>query len=188
LGTPRHNGAFLDLEEGAADIWPEVMLCQFCKLKEATVHVTEIADNKVKKVDACAACAKEKNYNDPTAFALADHLLGLGASQKMEEASEAVGAVSCDQCGYTQADFKKSGRLGCARCYEVFSEGLDSVLKTMHKDVRHRGKVPAALQRVLESSQLLNRLSKELQDAIQREDFETAARLRDEIKAAKAVA
>jgi protein arginine kinase activator len=61
-------------------------------------------------------------------------------------------------------------------------------MKTMHKDVRHRGKVPAALQKVLKSSQLLNRLTKELQDAIQREDFETAARLRDEIKAAKAVA
>ena len=57
------------------------MVCQFCKSKEATVHVTEIADNKVKKVDACAACAKEKNYNDPAAFAIADHLLGLGASQ-----------------------------------------------------------------------------------------------------------
>ena len=84
------------------------MVCQFCKTKEATVHVTEIADNKVKKVDACATCAKEKNYNDPAAFAIADHLLGLGAAQKMEEASEAVGALSCDQCGYTQADFKKS--------------------------------------------------------------------------------
>lgn len=185
---PRSGGAFLDLGCVDPDIWPETMLCQFCKVKEATVHVTEIADNKVKKVDACAACAKEKNYNDPTAFALADHLLGLGASQKMEEAAEAVGTLSCDQCGYTQADFKKSGRLGCARCYEVFSDGLDSVLKTMHKDTRHRGKVPASIQKVLSTSQLMQRLARELQEAIGREDFENAARIRDEIKAAKATA
>lgn len=164
------------------------MVCQFCKAKEATVHVTEIADNKVKKVDACAACAKEKHYNDPTAFAIADHLLGLGASQKMEEAAEAVGTVACDQCGYTQADFKKSGRLGCARCYEIFSDGLDSVLKTMHKDIRHRGKVPAAIQKAVSGAQVLARLSKELQSAISKEDFETAARLRDEIKALKTAA
>jgi protein arginine kinase activator len=185
---PRQNGAFLDLPGADADIWHDAMLCQFCKVKEASVHVTEIADNKVKKVDACAACAKEKNYNDPTAFALADHLLGLGAAQKMEEAAEAVGTLSCDQCGYTQADFKKSGRLGCAHCYDVFSDGLDSVLKTMHKDTRHRGKVPAALQKVLNSSQLMARLSRELQEAIGREDFESAARIRDEIKAARITA
>jgi protein arginine kinase activator len=163
------------------------MVCQFCKSKEATVHVTEIADNKVKKVDACATCAKEKNYNDPAAFAIADHLLGLGAAQKMEEASEAVGALSCDQCGYTQADFKKSGRLGCARCYDIFSDGLDSVLKTMHKDIRHRGKVPVAAQRAVAGAQRLQRLNRDLQKAVAREDFETAARLRDEIKAFKAV-
>jgi len=162
------------------------MVCQFCKSKEATVHVTEIADNKVKKVDACAVCAKEKNYNDPAAFAIADHLLGLGAAQKMEEASEAVGALSCDQCGYTQADFKKSGRLGCARCYDIFSEGLDSVLKTMHKDIRHRGKVPVSVKRAASGVQRLQRLNRDLQKAVAQEDFETAARLRDEIKAFKA--
>ena len=162
------------------------MVCQFCKLKEASVHVTEIADNKVKKVDVCAACAKEKNYNDPAAFAIADHLLGLGAAQKMEEASEAVGALSCDQCGYTQADFKKSGRLGCAHCYDIFSDGLDSVLKTMHKDIRHRGKVPAGMQSVFEGAHRLQSLNRDLQAAIAQEDFESAARLRDEIKAFKA--
>lgn len=163
------------------------MVCQFCKSKEATVHVTEIADNKVKKVDACAACAKEKNYNDPAAFAIADHLLGLGAAQKMEEVSEAVGALSCDQCGYTQADFKKSGRLGCARCYDIFCDGLDSVLKTMHKDIRHRGKVPVGARRAASGAQTLQRLNRDLQKAIAQEDFETAARLRDEIKSFKAV-
>ena len=166
------------------------MVCQFCKLKEASVHVTEIADNKVKKVDACAACAKEKNYNDPAAFAIADHLLGLGAAQKMEEASEAVGARSCDQCGYTQADFKKSGRLGCAHCYDIFSDGLDSVLKTMHKDIRHRGKVPAgmqsAMQSALEGAHRLQSLNRALQAAIAQEDFESAAQWRDAIKAFKA--
>jgi protein arginine kinase activator len=163
------------------------MECQICKQKEARVHLTQIVDNEVKKVDLCESCAKEKGVNDPTGFSLADLLLGLGASQKMEEASEAVGSErACPQCGYTQADFKKSGRLGCAECYEVFSDGLDSVLKTMHKDIRHRGKMPPEVRKATDAAARLKRLDRDLKAAIEREDFETAARLRDEIKAAKA--
>lgn len=97
-----------------------------------------------------------------------------------------MGALSCNQCGYTQADFKKSGRLGCAHCYDIFSDGLDSVLKTMHKDIRHRGKVPAGMKSALEGAHRLQGLNRDLQVAIGQEDFESAARLRDEIKAFKA--
>ena len=164
------------------------MVCQFCKTKAAKVHLTQIVENEVKKVDLCEECAKEKGVNDPTGFAIADLLLGLGAAQQMEEAGEAKGVeLRCPECGYTQPDFKKSGRLGCAHCYEVFSEGLDPLLKTMHKGVVHRGKVPPTIRKAADQAMLLGRLQKELQAAISREDFETAARLRDAIKAAKAV-
>ena len=164
------------------------MVCQFCKQKEAKVHLTQIVENEVKKVDLCEACAKEKGVNDPTGFAIADLLLGLGAAQQMEEASEAKGIeLRCPECGYTQADFKKSGRLGCSHCYEVFSEGLDPLLKTMHKGVVHRGKIPPAVRKVVDQAARLGKLQKELQVAISREDFETAARIRDEIKVAKTV-
>jgi len=164
------------------------MQCQFCNKSPATVHLTQIVENEVKKVDLCEACAKEKGVNDPTGFSIADILLGLGASQKMEEANAAAGTeVSCPSCGFTQADFKKTGRLGCAKCYDVFSEGLGSLLKGMHKGTQHTGKVPPAIRRVVAQKAEMNRLEADLKAAISREDFETAATLRDQIKHARKV-
>ena len=88
------------------------MLCCFCKEKEAKVHLTQIVGDKMQKVDLCEDCAKKKGVNDPTSFALADMLLGLGA------ASEIAGAPgkttdACPTCGFTHADFKKSARSSC---------------------------------------------------------------------------
>jgi protein arginine kinase activator len=157
------------------------MLCCICKEKEATVHLTQIAGDKVQKVDLCEECAKQKGVNDPAGFSLADLLLGLGASQEIEQ-SAAGGTVKCPKCGFTQADFKKSGRLGCAQCYTTFSEGLEGLLRTLHKGPRHAGKVPRALCQTRDLSDRLKLLQKNLAQAVQEEDFEQAARLRDEIK------
>lgn len=162
------------------------MQCQVCKKSPATVHLTQIIENQVKKVDLCEACAKEKGVNDPTGFSLADLLLGLGASQKMEEATTSTGAeVVCRNCGFTQADFKKTGRLGCSECYNVFADGLDALLKGMHKGTQHKGKVPPAVRRVVSFEARLAKLEAALKAAVAKEDFETAAGLRDEIKQAK---
>lgn len=162
------------------------MTCQFCKQKDATVHLTQIVENEVKKVDLCENCAKEKGVNDPAGFSLADLLLGLGASQQIEEAGDAKGGgLRCVSCGYTQADFKKSGRLGCSDCYDVFADGLDPLLKPMHKGIRHKGKVPGPLRRATDLNQQLLTLEKDLQGAIAREDFEQAAQLRDQLKLAR---
>jgi protein arginine kinase activator len=162
------------------------MQCQVCKKANATVHYTQIVENQVKKVDLCEACAKEKGVNDPASFSLADLLLGLGASQKLEEAATASGTdLSCPHCGFTQADFKKSGRLGCSECYTVFAEGLDALLKGMHKGTQHKGKVPASLRKAVDANAKLSKLETELKAAIAREDFEKAATLRDELKQAK---
>lgn len=159
------------------------MLCCVCKQKEAKVHLTQIADEKVQKVDLCEDCAKEKGVNDPTGYSLADLLLNLGgAAPGAAPASEAGSELCCPNCGFTQADFKKTGRLGCADCYSTFGEGLGPLLKTMHKGVRHVGKAPAALRRTRESTDRLATLQKEMEKAIKEERFETAAKLRDEIK------
>lgn len=157
------------------------MLCCVCKEKPATVHLTQIAGDKVQKVDLCEDCAKQKGVNDPAGFSLADLLLGLGASQEIEQA---VGGadVKCPQCGFTQADFKKSGRLGCPACYTTFAEGLEGLLKTMHKGTRHAGKVPESLRQSRDVSDKLKTLQKRLSKAIEEENFEQAATLRDEIK------
>jgi len=156
------------------------MLCCVCKEKEATVHLTQIAGDKMQKVDLCEDCAKQKGVNDPAGFSLADLLLGLGASQEMENA--AGGELKCPSCGFTQADFKKAGRLGCAQCYETFADGLEQLLKSIHKGVRHKGKVPAALRETQDLADKLKSLQKKLEKAVTDENFEQAAQCRDEIK------
>jgi protein arginine kinase activator len=157
------------------------MLCCVCKEKPATVHLTQIAGDKVQKVDLCEECAKQKGVNDPAGFSLADLLLGLGASQEIEQ-SPGGPNLKCPQCGYSQADFKKSGRLGCPTCYTTFAEGLEGLLKSMHKGTRHNGKVPEGQRQTRDLSERLKSLQKRLTRAIEEENFEQAAVLRDEIK------
>lgn len=157
------------------------MLCDICKKNVATVHLTQMIEGKTKKVDLCEACSKEKGVDDPTGFSLADLLLGLGAAQEMEQATGGSD-VKCPHCGFTQADFKKAGRLGCSECYQVFSEGLEQLLKTMHKGTRHVGKAPVVYKQSQDLTDRLRNLQKKLEKAIADEDFETAATLRDELK------
>ncbi len=157
------------------------MLCCICKEKDATVHLTQIAGDKMQKVDLCEECAKHKGVNDPAGFSLADLLLGLGASQELQQAAGGV-ELKCPRCGFTQADFKKAGRLGCSDCYTTFAEGLEGLLKTMHKGVRHLGKVPQSLQQSRDLTERLKVLRKKLDKAVDDENFEQAALLRDEIK------
>jgi protein arginine kinase activator len=155
-----------------------------CKQNPATVHLTEIVEDKVQKVDLCEDCAKQKGVKEKASFSVADLLMGLGASQEIAPSASGV-EIRCPGCGFTQADFKKAGRLGCAQCYTTFAEGLESLLKSMHKGIKHVGKVPAALRQGRDLSERLKHLQKKLDKAITSEDFEQAANLRDEIKSAK---
>lgn len=160
------------------------MLCDICKQNVATVHLTQMVEGKTKKVDLCEACSKAKGVDDPTGFSLADLLLGLGAAQEMEQAASGID-LKCPHCGFTQADFKKAGRLGCAECYRTFADGLEGLLKSMHKGIRHIGKVPHQLRHSQDLTEKLKVLQKKLEKAITEEDFEEAAALRDELKQVK---
>src|SRR6059058_1501433 len=160
------------------------MLCDICKQNVATVHLTQMVEGKTKKVDLCEACSKEKGVDDPTGFSLADLLLGLGAAQEMAQAAAGTD-LKCPTCGFTQADFKKTGRLGCADCYTTFAEGLEGLLKSMHKGIKHVGKIPQQMQQSRELSEKLKSLQKKLDKAVADEDFEQAAVVRDEIKTAR---
>jgi protein arginine kinase activator len=155
------------------------MVCDVCKNNQATVFLTQIVDGKMQKVNLCESCSKEKGVTDPTGFALADLLLGLGAAQEIEK-----GAVGqrCPACGFSQADFKKTGRLGCSACYETFAEGLGSLLKAMHKGTSHVGKVPARLMRSLEHDARVAQIQRELDKAVAEENYESAAQLRDQLR------
>tara|TARA_B100000459_G_C8589971_1_gene207264 strand:- start:1084 stop:1590 length:507 start_codon:yes stop_codon:yes gene_type:complete len=151
---------------------------------EATVHLTEIVNGQMKKIDLCEECAKDKGVTDPQGFALADLLLGLGASSEMESVSS---ELECPTCGFTQADFKKTGRLGCSTCYTVFAEPLEGMLKQMHKGTQHVGKVPKALRAKLDITKQRDSLAEQLRKAIETENYEEAARLRDQLKELESV-
>ncbi|MEM7700147.1 MAG: UvrB/UvrC motif-containing protein [Verrucomicrobiota bacterium] len=194
-----------------------IMKCDACDSEIATIFFSQVADGKVQKVNLCKKCADEKGVTDPTGFALADMLEGMG-----EETSSGGAVLSeeltCPTCGFTQSDFKKTGRFGCADCYQVFDEGLDSLLEAMHKHTQHAGKVPSTFgdgtldlaepEPELESLALiaepepiqpdlpfeqgtalassssvdkLATLKEKLDSVIANEDYEEAARLRDEI-------
>ena len=133
----------------------------------------------MQKVNLCDACSKEKGVEDPKSFALADLLLGIGASEEIEKSAL---SQKCPVCGFSQADFKKTGRLGCAVCYTTFAEGLHTLLKAMHKGTEHVGKLPQRAHRTIELSHRMRALSENLRKAVAEENYETAASLRDQIK------
>ncbi len=155
------------------------MLCDVCKCNDAAVFLTQILEGKMQKVNLCDGCSKEKGVQDPTGFALADLLLGIGAAEEIEKGAP---TQKCGVCGFTQADFKKTGRLGCSACYITFSEGLGSLLKAMHKGTEHVGKLPQRASREIELSDRMRTLTENLRKAVAEENYETAASLRDQIK------
>ncbi len=155
------------------------MVCDVCNQNQATVFLTQIVDGKMKKVNLCEACSKEKGVADPTGFELADLLLGLGAAQEIEKGAP---GQRCPACGFSQADFKKTGRLGCSVCYDTFSEGLGSLIKAMHKGPAHVGKIPSRLMKSLEFDARIKHLQARLDRAINEEKYEDAAQIRDELR------
>lgn len=137
----------------------------------------------MQKMNLCESCSKENGVTDPTGFALADLLFGLGATKNVEiTGSDAPADDQCPTCGFTQADFKKTGRLGCSDCYATFATQLEPLLSGMHKGTRHVGKIPARLSREVEITHRLSDLRENLQRSVLDEDYELAAKLRDEIR------
>jgi protein arginine kinase activator len=156
--------------------------CDLCS-NPATVHLTQIVNNKVHKVDLCEACAQAKGVTDPSGFSLADLLLKASLNPE-----PSAGGVRCEQCGFTQADFKKHGRFGCPACYETFKAVIEPMLDNLHKGTKHAGKIP---HRALERKSLSDRITKlefDLTEAVKSERYEDAARTRDEINQVKQTA
>jgi protein arginine kinase activator len=153
--------------------------CDSCQSEEASVFLTEIVNGKMQKVNLCPACAKAKGVNDPTGFQLTDLLLGLGAAKEVEGSA---GLLKCPVCGFTATDLKKTGRLGCSNCYEVFAAQLGPMLKNMHKGTTHLGRVPQRYAQERELAEKLQALENTLQQAVESEEYERAASIRDQIR------
>ena len=159
------------------------MLCQICGKNPATVHFTEIHDNKMSEIHVCERCAEEKGMHTPAQqhkFEIADLLAGMVDAMTQTD-EERVGHVQCPRCGLLYSSFKETGRLGCAECYTAFQFQLRPLLRRIHGDTRHRGKGPVRGTSENGTRQI-QRLHDELQRAVEREEFERAASIRDDIR------
>ena len=171
------------------------MLCDNCKVNQATVHLTEIIDEEMTELHLCEDCAREKSATMEQHFGLSDLLAGLadlGAQIGTETGSELV----CPNCGMTYNDFKRIGRLGCSECYQAFEKSLSVLLKRIQGSSQHLGKTlsqnlssgpptPArspAAPKPERAKDALQELREKLQKAIREEAFEEAAKLRDKIR------
>jgi len=157
------------------------MLCDICGKREATVHLTEIVNEKVTKLHLCEECAREKGQEMEEHFGLSDLLAGL-ADLGSTATTEVVESIKCPSCGFTYQDFKKAGRLGCSECYEAFKKQLAPLLKRIHGADRHVGKIPVQVGKTVNDARNLQELKMKMEKAIQSEEFEEAARLRDKIR------
>ncbi len=156
------------------------MKCEMCHINEANVHLTQVVGGEVRKLHLCEKCAKESGVDIQDPMAIADLFLGLGQTPSETGPGEVTG---CPRCHLGRSDFKKTGRLGCPECYVHFRAELAPLLKAMHHGDRHVGKRPcgaAVAERQLES---LDDLRRRLDEAVASENFELAAKLRDEIRA-----
>lgn len=157
------------------------MLCEVCNKKEATVHLTEIINDKVTKLHLCEECAKEKGSEMEEHFGLSDLLAGLADLGATIE-PEVMETIKCNSCDFTYQDFKKVGRLGCSECYESFKKHLAPLLKRIHGTDRHVGKVPLTVGKTVKDMRSLQELKVRMEKAIRAEEFEEAALLRDKIR------
>ena len=159
------------------------MQCQICQKKEATIHLTEISDGVRTEMHLCERCAEEEGIAVKSQISLNELLSSLLAAQP--EDSEVLGdsrQQTCPHCGFTLEQFRKEPVLGCPYDYEVFARSLSPLIEKAHDgNTRHCGKVPSKTPPDIKRQIKLMRLRQQLETAVNNEDYETAAELRDKI-------
>lgn len=151
------------------------MLCQECGEREATFHFKESIDGETREFWLCEICAQKKGLlEDFFEFSLPGLLAGLGEIEVEEE-------KRCPGCGHLFQEIKEKGKFGCSKCYETFKGKVVPLLEKIHGKTLHRGKVPGGRKKVEEKREI-QKLREELEEAVAREEYEKAAKLRDRIK------
>ena len=163
------------------------MKCECCKEAEATIHLTQVIDGEVKKLNLCQTCAQKNGIDLNSPISITDVLLGLGnqggGAKSPTDLSEFD--LSCSRCQMTRAEFKKRARLGCPECYNAFMGELSGITQAMHHSRQHVGKIPARQGNEARIAARVAALQKDIETAIAKEEYEVAARLRDEIRVLK---
>ncbi len=172
------------------------MTCELCHRRSATIHIQEVVDGVQKALHLCNECAAERTLSEEAlrSFTLADFLTSLaGMADRLageDGDRELFPNLRCDACGLTTADFHERGHLGCPACYEAFAPLLETLLDTMHRGTDHVGKCPGGAapesieqpvgQDVVDFEVEL--MQRELREAVNVENYERAAALRDKIQ------
>lgn len=149
--------------------------CSLCD-QVATVHLTQIINNTIQKIDLCETCAQKKGVTDAESFSLAEMLASAQSGSTFIK-------KTCDHCGIHLTVFKKLGRFGCAKCYDVFSFALKSILEDMHMGSTHAGKLPKDSLARVHLGEQISHLKAKMKEAIKDEAYEDAAMYRDQLEA-----
>lgn len=158
------------------------MLCDVCKERDGVVQVTKMENNSVTLENLCEKCAAARGIE--TSGTMPKHPLSdflSGVQQQMGSSQAEV--ARCAFCSTALREFRNSGRLGCAHCYGTFEQSLRELLRKIHGNSRHVGRryeppAPALLER----SSTLGELRERLRRAVETEQFELAASIRDQIR------
>ena len=157
------------------------MICDECGAAPATVHLTTITNGERKERKLCGACLAKLNKL-LISGELAGLLSGLLAGPQ-QAAERAPAELACSRCGRTFDTFQKTGLLGCAQCYRDFREYVEPVLHRIHGHTQHEGRAPLGEDGAIAQHRQLESLKSKLREAISAEEYEQAAKLRDQIKA-----
>jgi protein arginine kinase activator len=166
------------------------MKCQICEATDATVHIKEVKNDQVTELHLCENCAREKGFHsmiDQGKLSLASQFIWM-AEHLYPDAAASAGHVQCTRCGLRYSEFMQLGRLGCPNCYRDFSRQLKQILRRAHGSVRHVGKGPGRAGESSERRALLQKLREDLERAVEREEYERAAAIRDQIRDLEAAA
>jgi len=165
------------------------MMCDECREREAVVHLTQIVNEQVNTIHLCEKCAAERGVESPallTKTPLGTFLAAMGKPGSSEGATVVAG--TCPACGFTLADFREAGRLGCSECYVTFGGQLRDLIRRLHGSTLHVGErylgtgtpAPVAVPTpASDGAELRDRLRQAVED----ENFELAAELRDRLRA-----
>jgi protein arginine kinase activator len=152
------------------------MKCHHCE-SQATVHLTQIINGQMHKMDLCEVCAQEKGVTNPDNLSIGNLL-----SEDQPKVDTGSASMTCESCGTTHQDFKKGGRLGCEACYHVFRPVLEPLLDGMHAGIKHLGKIPSRTVVKKDEQENEELLRTQLKQAVEEENYEKAAELRDRLK------
>jgi protein arginine kinase activator len=159
------------------------MLCDVCRERDATVTLTHAVKGEVNVLHLCQRCAAERgietSVSTPLKNMIADYLPAVQAQAVQAQ----VESLRCAFCSMSLADFRESGRLGCASCYTTFDQSLRALLRRVHGNARHAGRqYESPPPDLLHEVTALGELREQLRRAIAHEEFEQAARIRDQIR------